>query len=272
MALANLLTLDPGDDNYFDEVLQILEAEPNFSARILIAANSAESAPAQPVTTVSGAVARIGSRGAANLVLALAVTRVFVPRNPWERSLWRHGVQVAHAARAFASHVEGGNVHPDEAYAGGLLHDIGRFVLFQEAPEGLRAVDESDWETPVAMIEQEREICGITHPELGAMACERWRLPEVITRIVREHHENLSERSPAATDELTQVVQLADLAMFSSAKSGLESASLDTTDRAERLQPHIPSFLSLPGPQLVALMERAEADADEACRTLGITA
>lgn len=273
LALANLLALDPEDENYFDEVIRILESEPNFAARLLAAANSAASAPAQPVTTLAGAVARIGSRGATNLVLALSVTRVFVPRDPWERSLWRHGIQVAHAARALARRVpEDEGLNPDEVYSCALLHDLGRFVFFQEAPDQLRAVDEGDWETPQALIEQELAICGLSHPEVGAMACSKWGLPEVIVRAVRQHHDPLPASFSNPDEKVVAIVRLADLAMFPSAKPGAEGLdqTLDHEELAAYLEPRMPPFLSLSGAQLAQIVQQAGTEAEHASQALGI--
>lgn len=273
LALANLLALDPDDEDYFDDVVRILESEPNFAARLLVAANSAASSPTHPVTTLAGAVTRIGSRGATNLVLALSVTKVFVPRDPWERSLWRHGVQVAHAARALARHVsEDERVNPDEVYTCALLHDLGRFVFFQEAPEQLRAVDEGDWETPEALIEQELAICGLTHPEVGAMACSKWGLPDVIERVVRQHHDPLPKSFSNPDEKVVAIVRLADLAMFPSAMPGADSLdrSLDANGLAAHLESRLPPFLSLSGAQLAEIVEQTGTEADQASQALGI--
>lgn len=270
MALANLLALDSADDAYFEDLLRILESEPNFGARLLIAANSAESAPAAPVTTLPRAVARIGSRGAADLVLAMSVTRVFVPRDPWEKSLWRHGVQVAHAARELARHAPG--LDPDEVYAAALLHDIGRFILFQEGPEQLRAIDEGDWDSPESLVEQEVLICGLSHAELGAMACRKWRLPDVVIQVVSRHHDPLPAQLTDPIDKIVAVVRLADLAMFPSAMTGGVSivAQCNDTELVAYLEPRMPAFLSLGGPQFRTIMLRAEVESERACHALGI--
>ena len=271
-AVARLLSLDPADDGYFDDVVLLLESEPNFAARVLMAANSAASAPTNPVSTLQGAVARIGSRGASNLVLALSVTTVFVPRTPWEQSLWRHGVQVAHAARALATLAADPHLDPEVVYATALLHDIGRLVMFQEAPEQLQQVDEGDWDTPAALVEQELAICGMSHGEIGALACSRWRLPEPIVSAVRHHHDPLPATFETAADKATAITRLADLAMFPSAMPGSPNLaeSLDAEQLRAALGPYLPPFLEVAAHRLHALVQTTAADADAACRALGI--
>jgi putative nucleotidyltransferase with HDIG domain len=239
-----------------------------------MAANSVASSPRDPVSTIEGAVARIGSRSTTNLVLALAVTTVFVPRDRWEQSLWRHGVQVAHAARRLAQAVADDGVDPETIYATALLHDVGRFVMFQVAPDELRLVDEGDWTTPEALTEQEKDICGLTHPEIGAFACRKWGLPEVICHAVRYHHRPLTGAPTTPQDRALAIVRLADLAMFPSAVPGTEGLheTLDAEALADQLAPVMPDFVRLAGPGLADLIGGAAADADAACRALGLNA
>lgn len=177
MVLVRLLALDPDDEHLPDRVVSLIESEPNFSTRVLAAANSAASSPVAHITTLPNAIARIGTTGASNLVLTIGVTRVFVPRDDWEWSLWRHALQVALAARA-------------------LLHDIGRFVMFQEAPDQLREIDEGTWDSPEQLVSLEREICGVDHAELGALACHVWGLPDEIVDVVRHHHDRPGSYGP----------------------------------------------------------------------------
>ena len=146
-------------------------------------------------------------------------------------------------------------------------------MFFQEAPDQLRAVDEGDWETPQALIEQELAICGLTHPEVGAMACSKWGLPKVIERVVRQHHDPLPERLRYRDEKVVAIVRLADLSMFPSAMPGTESLdqSLDADELAAYLEAGMPSFLSLTGSQLAQIVGQAGAEADQASRALGIT-
>ena len=268
--VAKLLTLDRDDHHYFEQVLKVVEADPNFSARILMAANSAAFAAPKPITTLRAAMSRIGSAAAADLVLAISVTRVFIPRDPWERSLWRHALQVAIAARALAGRAHDAEVNPEEAYTCGLLHDIGRFVMFHVAPDALRTIDEADWDTPDTLLQIERAVSGTTHSELGALACARWRFPDTLVEVVGNHH------APVRTvvgkvAKLTALTQLADLAMFPSAMPGtrgLESADEETIRRV--LEPKVPRFIHLGAHDLASLIKATAAEANAISRSLGV--
>ncbi len=270
--VASLLVLNRKTESYFDDVLALIESDPSFSARILGAANSAASGANQPVATLQGAIARLGSVGASNLVVAMSVARVFVPRDDWEKSLWRHAIQVAIASRGLASKVRDVEVSPNEAYTCGLLHDIGRFVMFQEAPEQLRGVDEGDWETAEQLVATEKEICGLTHAELGAIACEKWGLPDVVTQVVRDHHTDISERPSSPSGRLTTIVRVADFAMFPSARpggSGLEQASDE--ELREGVLARLPKWVQFELPDLRKFLLNTAEEASSVLASVGLS-
>jgi HD-like signal output (HDOD) protein len=67
------------------------------------------------------------------------------------------------------------------------LHDLGKVILGQEPSPAAAGLfrDPSD----AASIEREKAAFGCTHPEVGAMLLERWKLPAQIAVAVRHHHE-----------------------------------------------------------------------------------
>ena len=270
-AVVKLMALDPDQDDFFDRLLDVIQPEPNYSARVLAMANSAASGSQVAITTLKAALSRIGSRGARNLILALAVTRVFVPRDDWEKSLWRHALHVAIAAREFARTEGDSEFSPEEAYACGLLHDIGRFVLFQEGPQVLRRIDEGEWDTPEGLLAMEKSICGLAHTDLGALACEHWKLPELICELVRNHHAPPAPAPQGKLGRLTAVVRAADLAMFPTAMPG--TAGLEVADDAtlrDAVQKQLPPFVKLSIPQLRTLLCGATEEASRAIQMLGL--
>lgn len=211
--VARLMALSPNDENYFEEILRLSEEDPPFALRLIKVANCSSSAPVTPVTNLHAAVVRIGARQIANLVMSVAVTRVFVPSTQGERNLWIHSLETAMAARTIARIARPLGLDPEEAYLCGLMHDIGRFVLFKDATEDLAQVDESGWSTPKQLVESEQKTYGFDHAELGWRACRKWCLPDRIADVVRYHHvfelpQDLSGHK--STTDLVHVVQMAD--------------------------------------------------------------
>jgi len=208
--VVRLMGMSPGSDTYFEEVLNVSSEDPGLAVRVIHAANSALSAPRQPIETLQGAVARLGATHIGNLVTAMAVTQVFVPRTQGEVDLWVHAVEVATACRLIVANAPFG-VDQHHAYLCGLLHDIGRFVMFDRTPDLLREVDEGGWATPSELITAECQIFGYDHTQIGQQLCVKWSIPRRIAAVVNEHHRRLEMKAPVAPEErLVAVVEMAD--------------------------------------------------------------
>jgi HD-like signal output (HDOD) protein len=207
--MVRLMSLSPESEELFEDVLEISRQDPGLALRVIRTANSPMSAPISPIDTIEGAIARLGASHVMDLVTTVAVARVFVPSTPGETDLWLHAIEVATASRTIIEqyHVQG--ITTGHAYLAGLLHDIGRFVLFDQSPQFIRAVDDLAWTTPTELIDAERQICGIDHAELGGRVCAHWDVPERIRTVVHDHHRALAD-TPPAVRALLGVVKLAD--------------------------------------------------------------
>jgi len=208
--VVRLMDLSPGSDSYFDEVLRVSAEDPALAVRVIHAANSALSAPRQPIETLQGAVARLGATHIGSLVTAVAMTRVFTPDSPAVVDLWLHAVEAGTACRLIVANSPFG-VDQQSAYLCGLLHDIGRFVMFAHAPAAVRNTDESGWSIPAELVAAECQAFGFDHTEIGQQVCVRWSIPRRIATIVHEHHRPLKLEPPVSTDQrLAAIVQVAD--------------------------------------------------------------
>lgn len=168
-AVSELMSLSISDDSFFEKVKVLAEQDPTFTARLIKVANSAASAPISQITSISHAVSRIGTRQIKGLITAYAVSKIFIPSNSSELNLWVHSIQVAVASQSIAQMATRLKIAPEQAYLCGLLHDIGRFILFNKVPDGPVRIDETDWESPEKLLEIEKEICGLTHAALGVI-------------------------------------------------------------------------------------------------------
>ncbi|HVM64110.1 MAG TPA: HDOD domain-containing protein [Acidimicrobiales bacterium] len=208
--VVRLMELSPGSDSYFDEVLRVSAEDPSLAVRVIHAANSALSSPRQPIETLQGAVARLGATHIGSLVTAMAMTRVFAPDSPAVLDLWLHAVEVGAASRLMVANSPFG-VDQHHAYLCGLLHDIGRFVMFAHAPAAVRNAEEGGWAVPAALIAAECEAFGFDHTEIGLQVCTRWSIPRRIAAVVHDHHRPVRLEPPVPADQrLAAIVQIAD--------------------------------------------------------------
>ena len=209
--LVRILQLDPAQLDYFDQIDRLAREDPPFAVRLLAMANSASSAPASPITSIKEALTRIGAVTITNMVASMAVQRVFMPSSPSHVGLWAHSIRVAVGAETLARMSPELKVNPGDAYLSGLLHDIGRFVMFEHAPENLLAVDESKWHSPADLVEADVDVFKFTHSELGFLACRHWGLPEATADVVRRHHAKLDGVIEAgSTEAALLLVEVAD--------------------------------------------------------------
>jgi putative nucleotidyltransferase with HDIG domain len=209
VVIAELLSLDPDADDYFDRLLRLAEGSAPLAERVLGWANSVSSTSAKPIVSLYQAHTRLGSERISELILALAVIQVFVPRSPAQRALMVHSLETALFARLLSRHVEGIRCNSDQAYLCGLLHDIGRFVQFQRMPADLTGVDDLHRGSQQELIAAERRSTGYDHALLGWQACKKWMLPNAIGEVVRRHHDVLEPHCDGSQD-LIKVVQWAD--------------------------------------------------------------
>lgn len=208
--LVRLMALDPEDDSVFDEVVALATLDPTFAVRVVHALNKADTAPDRPIETLRGAIARLGAAHIRGLVTSLAVAEVFVPRTAHEVDLWVHAVEVATACRLIARDAPR-HVDEHQAHLCGLLHDIGRFVMFDQTPERLRVVNELDWDDPDELVAAEVREFGYSHAEIGHALCVKWGLPAHLARVIREHHRSMDVLVPGrADDDLLAVVMVAN--------------------------------------------------------------
>ena len=183
---ASLLRLEQqlrqGDSNA-RQLARLIDGSPALAARVLRMANSAFYAPAEPVTTLSRAVALLGDTVLRQLVLtSLIVSRRAGNRSPREAlaaaRLTGDAVRAAVVGKTLAQMSR--SVDPDTAFAAGLLHDLGHVYLLDPHAHDAR--------NAAGQLEMEIELSGTTHQDVGAVFAYEWNLPPVIARVLWDHH------------------------------------------------------------------------------------
>ena len=210
--LVRIMQVNPSQDDYFERIADLAREDPPFAVRLITMANSPSSAPVSPIKSIKDALTRVGAQVISSLVSSLAVQRVFVPSSLSQLAMWRHSIRVGVASEVTAQIAPELQVDRNQAYLAGLLHDIGRFVMFEHAPEQLRKVDESNWHSPQELVKADVEIFKYTHAELGFLACRHWGLPDELAQVIRRHHEVLEGPiRPGSVEAAILCIEVADL-------------------------------------------------------------
>jgi putative nucleotidyltransferase with HDIG domain len=179
------------EQSYTSQIAEIIRRDPSLTARLLRLVNSVYYGLATPVSSIEEAVFYLGVREIRQLVVVTPVIEDFqrLTRQcdfPW-REFWQHCIGTALVTREMATAVH--SPGDDSEYVAGLIHDIGKLVMAWSFPDHFAAIHRNAKETRRDLIELENEILGIDHAELGALYLERHRLPELMIRTARFHHQ-----------------------------------------------------------------------------------
>ncbi len=192
------------------DMAEVISKDQSLTGNILKIANSEHFGLSQDVPTVSRAILVLGFEAVRSIALKVSVMKALsqnAAHDPFDRKrFWIHSLACAYLARKIA-----GMTHRAElevTFACGLLHDIGKTLLYMHFPESYRRVlVRLSAGTPTS-VEAEDEILGFTHTEVGMWLAQRWKLPKSITFAIANHHGTIAddERYKA----LTAIVRLAD--------------------------------------------------------------
>ena len=149
-----------------------------------------------------------------NLVLTATVFRVFSSAGPGEAALferdlfWLHCIGTGIVARALARCAPSElSADPEEAFAAGLLHDIGKIILEQHLHKQFEQALEKSATSGTPLHVCESDIIGVNHTQIGGKLAERWKLPESLVRAITHHHPSPDEDT---VPHSAAVVNLAD--------------------------------------------------------------
>lgn len=161
----------------------IISSDQAITSKLLRMVNSAYYGFPRRISTISQALVVIGVEGLRSLIMGLSVQSLF--KSEIGNILWTHSVCTAAAAKLITQKF--GNVHPEESFVVGLVHDIGRVVLYQYFPEEFEYLDLVNKDT-INTLKEEREFFGMDHGEVGARISQNWNLPEKIIESIKYHH------------------------------------------------------------------------------------
>jgi len=162
------------------DAAKIIARDTAMTANVLKLVNSAFFGARQPVTTADRAVAYLGLDTLGALVLGHGIFKNGVTSGIAGfslESLWQHSLDVASAARTVAICEKLPHSRADEAFLGGMLHDVGK-VVFATRPAATDA--------PASMEDAAAQMQA-HHGEVGAYLLGLWGFPNPIVEAVAFH-------------------------------------------------------------------------------------
>jgi putative nucleotidyltransferase with HDIG domain len=186
--LLHLLEHCQTDEIRTADVIDLLSKDVALTVKILdLAASRRANQPAN----LEQALSTLGPHMLRTLLIRESVSQALdrsSANNVDLRGFWKHSLAAAVAAQMIAAKIGYPNV--EEAYLAGLLHDVGRLVLWATAPDEYATnIHARDDENLCAI---ERRTLHISHPQAGACLIARWELDSFLADSVLYHHEEAS--------------------------------------------------------------------------------
>jgi HD-like signal output (HDOD) protein len=191
------------------DVAKVVLEDAALTARLLRVVNSAFFAFPRSVDTVSQAVTLVGTSQIRDLALATSVVQLFkdVPKDLIDMDgFWRHSLACGVAARVLAGLRREGNV--ERFFVAGILHDLGKLIIFQRCPEEARALLEEAKGGRTLVYLAERNLLGFDHGQVGEALLDQWSMPASLREALHFHHSpRMASRYPVETS----AVHVADI-------------------------------------------------------------
>ncbi len=188
---AEVLNLTSTSSSDIDALASTILRDPALVAKVMKLANTSYYATKERVQTLDRALVNIGYAGIREVALGVAVIDLFQSKKGGHGhldrfSLWRHQLACGVIARSLAA--QGQVVSPEEAFAAGILHDLGIAILDDLFPEEYAVCTAYAMAKGVPLVEAERAFIGADHTQVAAELSRAWQLAENLRPPMEMHH------------------------------------------------------------------------------------
>ena len=239
------------------ELAGIVFKDPSISTKVLQLINSSYLGLRDQIDDLEKAVIYIGADTLKNIAVSASVFQVFGRTKGDDHFnmgyFWWHSLMCATLSKRIARHIDYPSV--DEAFLSGLLHDIGKLILWVNFKnEYTLALQESKGDSEL-LTAKERKI-GTTHYELGAWLVQQWRLNSFMSDAIRYHHDRMERIVDALP--LVKIVYLANACCHAS--DGNDKKAKEIADAIFKFSPE----------QLADLLHSAKEEVSGMAESMGI--
>ena len=191
------------------DIARQISMDPALTADLLKIVNSAQYMLAKKVDNISEAVKLVGMRGIKNLLFSYGTQRILGGDVGKQKALWDHSYKTAFYAYNLVKNFKKDRNLLDDAYIGGILHDMGKIIFSSIHPELLEKIKRfcAGKNIPYSLFED--LSAGMNHAEIGALIAEKWNFPDSLVMAIRYHHDPKS--APKEHHDLVECVYLANM-------------------------------------------------------------
>jgi HD-like signal output (HDOD) protein len=232
-----------------EDLARVLERDQVLAAKVLRLANSPFYGFPSRIASVDHAVVVLGLNVVKGLTLCASALDII--QEAGMHQLWRHSLGVAMTSQIIARRL--GLKNPEDVFVAGLLHDLGKVVLYLKAPEIWNQVEALSKANRTYMLDTEQTILDFTHAEVAGWLADAWHLPVVLREPMLFHHQPAAAQTARVQ---TAIVHVADLLVkaMGCGQSG--------DDLVPALAPEAWALVNLPDEVLAECIEQAFMEFD----------
>ncbi len=184
----NTMLQDPATS--VPQLKQTIEKDQAIVPKILKLVNSSFFGLQSKIGNIDHAIVLLGFNPIRNAIVSVSIIEAFTDKNALKSfditEFWMHSVAVAVLSKYLAVQIDYRS--PEDAFTGGLLHDVGKLVMLQFFQDLFETVWTSARKNNLSFYNAEKKELPITHAQIGAYLAGKWKLPAALTDAIRYHH------------------------------------------------------------------------------------
>lgn len=204
-----------------EKIAKVVSTDMSLSAKLIKLVNSPLYGFPQTIESVSRAVTLVGGKELSTLALGISAINYFhdIPAELVDmKTFWRHSITCGIFAKLLAGTQSG--LSPERFFIGGLLHDVGRLIMFKKLPYASTEAMLFARENSIPLVEAERSVLEFCHTDISTPLLESWKFPEGLSNMINYHHNPMEFPNPLEpaiihiADNLTNAVEIAQGGMY----------------------------------------------------------
>jgi HD-like signal output (HDOD) protein len=251
------LVNDP--ETHARELDEIIIKDAAMAAKMLRMVNSVYYALPQPVRSLEQAIGILGFKTIRSIALSIGVINLFQQQSAGfnMKAFWTHSAVSATLCRMIAGKAR--LCDPELAFTIGLLKDIGKVILVENAPDETKAIIAVAREYKLGFHAAAREVLDTDDAEIGSWLAKHWGLEPAIVEVIRLQHD-----LAAAGAHSPEVGKIVAMCQFGRYLCALKKIRISGDCDEPQLDPVVWSHLGLDKTALVEVLTVINDEVDRA--------
>jgi len=204
-----------------DRLATVVSTDVGLSAKLLKLVNSPFYGFPSSIDSISRAIALVGGKELSTLALGISTINYFKDIPPELINMemfWRHSISCGIFSKLIAEQQEG--IQSERLFIAGLLHDVGRLIMFKKLPYASREAMLFARENSIPLYEAEISVIGYSHTAVSEVLLKAWKFPENLSEAIDHHHDPMVRPNPLEpaivhlADNMANAVGVADGGMY----------------------------------------------------------